>query len=72
MYLSHHTVPRYSVAAQFDEDILHYYPLAKTQLAQLAQLQSDDDCVSLRIIPPRLTWEEEATLKGRVTLPPLD
>jgi hypothetical protein len=21
-----------------DEDILHYYPLAKTQLAQLAQL----------------------------------
>jgi hypothetical protein len=55
-----------------DEDILHYYPLAKTQLAQLAQLYSDDDRVSLRIIPPHLTWEEEATLKGRATLPPLD
>jgi hypothetical protein len=28
--------------------------------------------VSLRIIPPHLTWEKEATLKGRATLPPLD
>jgi hypothetical protein len=36
--------------------------------SHLAQLLSDDDCVSLRIIPPHLTWEEEATLKGRATL----
>jgi hypothetical protein len=28
--------------------------------------------VSLRIIPPHLAWEEESTLKGRATLPPLD
>ena len=48
-----------------DEDILHYYPLAKTQ-------KSDDDRASLWIIPPCLAWEEEATLKGRVTLPLLD
>jgi hypothetical protein len=64
--------PKLGRAAAPDEDILHYYPLAKMQLAQLAQLLSDGDRVSLRIIPPRLTWEEEATLKGRVTLPPFD
>jgi hypothetical protein len=46
------------------EEILHYYPLTKTQLVQLAQLLLDDDHVRLRIIPPRLTWEEEATLNG--------
>jgi hypothetical protein len=44
-----------------DEDILQYYLLAKTQLAQLAQLYSDGDRVSLKNIPPRLPLEEEAT-----------
>ena len=48
-----------------DEDILHYYPLAKMQ-------KLGGDHVSLWIIPPCLTWEEEATLKGRATLSLLD
>jgi hypothetical protein len=65
-------VPPRHLMSPVDEDILHYYPLAKTQLAQLAQLWLDGDRVSLRIYPPRLTWEAEATLKGRATLPPLE
>jgi Flp pilus assembly CpaF family ATPase len=52
-----------------DENILQYYLLVdKDATWVVAQLQSSDDRVRL-IIPPYLAWEEEATLKGRATLP---
>jgi hypothetical protein len=44
-------------------------PVGKDAIGLVGPIIIGGDYVSLRIIPPCLTWEEEATLKGRVTLP---
>lgn len=50
-----------------DEDILHYYPLAKTQQKVVVGRRPCEPLNNLTLLS--LAWEEEATLKERATLP---